>query len=66
LSDCPRIGKLFRACKWSPRFDLGTPTLDGDLSGPAAALVIALEASKPKTYIRDVCETCGKTLERQP
>lgn len=63
MTDCPRTGKLFGACKFSPRFDVGSPT-DTNWSGAAVAVFSAIEASKPKTYVRDVCERCGKTVER--
>jgi hypothetical protein len=59
---CPRIGKLFGACKWSARYDFGEPI--SGWKGSAGAVIAAMEVSKPKTYVRDVCERCGKTAER--
>jgi hypothetical protein len=65
VSDCPRFGKLFGGCKFGPRYDLGAAGgLDGDYRGPAGGVALILEASKPKTYLRDVCERCGKVIER--
>jgi len=61
---CPRLGMLFGGCKFSPRYDVGAPKIDGDLRGNAGDVVALVETSKPKTYVRDVCETCGKTIER--
>jgi len=65
MSDCPRFGKLFGGCRFEPRYDVGSPALNGDFNGAAGAVVMALEASKPSTYVRDVCVTCGKTVERK-
>lgn len=65
MSGCNRAGRLFGGCRFSPRYDLGAPTVNlGNASGEAAGLALVMEASKPKTYVRDVCERCGKTVER--
>lgn len=64
MADCPRLGKLFGACKFSPRFDRAAPTIESLGRGDARAMVLIIEASKPTTYVRDVCETCGRTIER--
>ncbi len=64
MIDCPRLGKLFGGCKFSPRYDVGAPS-DTNWSGAAGATILVLEACKPKTYVRDMCETCGKTVERK-
>jgi hypothetical protein len=61
VSDCPRIGKLFGGCKFSPRYDVVN---DAD---PITAFFSNGQAQlqhRPgrKTYICDVCERCGKTL----
>lgn len=63
MNDCPRAGWLFGACKFSPRYDIGAPA-DTGYSGAAAGVICVIEASKPKTYVRDVCERCGKAVER--
>jgi hypothetical protein len=63
MSDCPRFGKLFGGCSFSPRFDTGAPTAT-DLKGDAVAVYAVIEHSKPRTYVRDVCERCGRTVER--
>lgn len=64
MTRCSRFGKLIGGCKFAPRYDLSRPALDGDFKGTAGGIVSALEASKAKTYVRDVCERCGKTIER--
>lgn len=61
--DCPRVGKLFGGCSFSPRFDEGRVEYP-PYEGAAGAIVLALEKAKPMTYVRDVCERCGKTVER--
>jgi hypothetical protein len=65
MGDCPRARNLFGGCKFSPRYDISAPaSWVGDYQGPAAGLVLVAEASKAQTYVRDVCERCGKTIER--
>jgi len=34
--------------------------------GSSDTVVRFLEATKPKTYVCDVCVTCGSTIEREP
>lgn len=66
-ANCPRVGRLFGACKFSPRYDLGAPTFPGDageFSTTANAAYVLMRESKPSTYVRDVCERCGKAVER--
>lgn len=65
--ECPRFGKMVRSCKFEPRYDEGVPTAAQPTSyhGPAGGVARMLEASKPRTYVRDVCVRCGKTIERQ-
>jgi hypothetical protein len=65
MTDCPRFGRWIGGCKFSPRYDLGEPHSAYNLSGgTAAALAYINDSLKPKTYVRDVCERCGKTVER--
>lgn len=64
MANCPRTGKLLGGCKFSPRYDLGEPQRVDVEECSAGAYIAILEASKPKTYVRDVCERCGKTVER--
>lgn len=53
--------------KFSPRYDIGRSNANlSGFEGPAVALMALAEAARPKTYVRDVCERCGKTIERAP
>lgn len=65
--DCPRFGKLFRGCRFEPRYDepsiaslfsgFGSVKIDGNLA--------SIEDTAPgKKYVRDVCIRCGKAVER--
>lgn len=63
---CPRFGKLFGGCKFEGRYDLSAPAqVIEEFKGSSAAMVGIIEATKSKTYVRDVCVSCGKTVERQ-
>ncbi|MES3028514.1 MAG: hypothetical protein V4820_11750 [Pseudomonadota bacterium] len=62
--DCPRAGKLF-GCKFRGRYDVGPPHAPYKLSNMTEASILdALKLSRPTTYVCDVCEKCGKTVER--
>jgi hypothetical protein len=63
-NDCPRIGRLFGGCRFSPRYDIVGAT------EPFVEMITATMAQyrtqQPrKTYICDVCERCGKALFRR-
>lgn len=62
MSDCPRIN-AWRGCKFEPRYDLGRCDLSGfsSVTNPSSA---NLERFRQKTYVRDVCVRCGRTIER--
>ena len=64
MNECERKGKFFGGCKFEARYDIGEPTmtLKGTMTG--YDFREALEAIKPKTYVHDVCVTCGKTINR--
>jgi len=64
VSECPRVGKWFRGCRFEARYDKGPPR-NGKLEGSRDFIIAYVEKSKPITYVRDVCRTCGKTIERQ-
>lgn len=63
--DCSLKGKWFVGCHFEPRYDYGSPDLStlGGYSGSRAAELI--EASKPKTYVKDVCVACGREILRK-
>ena len=53
---CPN--SYFGSHKFEPRYDLGP----GDISKNET--LWCAEALRAKTYVRDVCTKCGKTIER--
>lgn len=62
---CPRRGKWFGGCRFEPRYSVGAPTLT-KLNYPFADEAVAIiEASKSRTYVTDVCVTCGRTIKQQ-
>lgn len=66
MTDCPRLGKWINGCRFRGRFDRSHPMFrmkgDGvvDLSPEQIR-----ELLREDSYVRDVCITCGKTIERQ-
>ena len=61
MSDCVRANRLFGSCNFEARYDT-VPTVDGQEAfwlGPDK-----LEALSKRTYVRDVCTRCGRTIER--
>lgn len=63
--DCPRAGKWIRGCRFEGRFDLSaaTPVKIGEAD--VAFVSAVLDRYRTRTYVRDVCTTCGRTIERQ-
>ena len=62
MADCPRAGE-WHGCKFEPRYDIGPPA--GHFKTESADnLPAVIAACKPKTYVRDVCVRCGRTIER--
>lgn len=61
-ADCPRFGRLIGGCKFEGRYDTGPASLSFDYRGQRLAELV--EATKPQTYVRDVCRRCGRTVER--
>lgn len=66
MTNCPRAGKLF-GCRFRSRYDLGPATPNFRPTGDCSEHLIEamLRLSRPQTYVRDVCERCGKTIERE-
>lgn len=62
--DCPRAGKLF-GCKFRGRYSVNEGYV------PEVHHMVFSYGPQPKpiprktVYVRDVCERCGKTIERQ-
>jgi hypothetical protein len=62
---CPRRDRWFRGCRFEPRYDLGGQSRSIQVNAITVDEMVALiDATKPKTYVRDVCVTCGRTVER--
>lgn len=73
---CPRAGKLFRGCCFEGRYDTPVASRFDELYGglwmtatPMPGDPTKAELARPvqpkKTYVRDICRTCGRTIERQ-
>lgn len=68
---CPRAGRWFGGCRWEARYDHHPPDADLTMALPSLQRSVfldndieALELLRSKTYIRDVCTRCGRTIER--
>lgn len=61
--DCERKDALIFRCKFEPRYDLSAAKLPGygEVKTHDKSF---LEAFRDKTYVRDVCVRCGRTIER--
>jgi hypothetical protein len=70
MSDCPRLGKWFGGCRFEARYDLTPAKSLQDIFGNCEQATFngsvqgVLEKTRAKTYVRDVCTVCGKTIER--
>lgn len=73
MTDCPRFGKLFGGCKFESRYDASAHGPEADAIAAALERIVfgsdqtealAQLRSDDKTYIRDICIRCGKTVER--
>lgn len=73
---CPRAGKLFRGCRFEGRYDTPMPSRFDEIfgstwfsAGPMPGVPAQTSLSRPeqpkKTYVRDICRTCGRTVERR-
>jgi hypothetical protein len=58
---CPRAGRLIGGCKFSPRYDSHAYSAE---QIKALAYAGGWRIPGTVTYVRDVCERCGKTIER--
>lgn len=66
MTDCQRktwLGRL--ACRFEGRYDVTAAHGWGSIKSYGDPLPF-LEAHRDKTYVRDVCTRCGKTIERMP
>lgn len=64
MNHCDRFGKLFRGCRFEPRYDMSPADLTG-FTELRHATETFMNTLRTTTYVRDVCVTCGKTIERE-
>lgn len=73
MSDtCPRRDKLWRPCKFAPRYEYSgydPKVVEAVMAQPGRSILLendleVLTASKRRIYIRDVCIRCGRTVVR--
>jgi len=63
---CPRGNRIFRRCRFEPRYDyapMGDVKL-GPFEGPASTIEKIYKLIQRKTYVCDVCVRCGLIVER--
>lgn len=67
MTDCERKTWLGQpACRFEARYDMAPAIRHfGGYQGPVEGIPLAIKASMNRTYVRDVCIRCGKTIERQ-
>lgn len=61
---CKGLAGLIFGHKYQPRYNVGAPTASGIKLAEYDAEILelsirAIEASKPTTYVHDVCARCG-------
>lgn len=64
MTICPRLGKLFGGCKFSPRYDTVSAVTPDVFAYATGAATVKPTAAR-KTYIADVCERCGELRNRR-
>lgn len=65
---CPNRGKFWTGCNFEGRYDTKNPpaeTLEVVLADGFCDLEDVLDQMQESTYVRDICTTCGKVVERQ-
>ena len=64
---CPRAGKWIGGCRFEAHHEYGRPAKwDFGWGVRADEAERLLRASRRWIYVRDVCRTCGRTIERLP
>lgn len=64
---CPRIGKLWRSCRFEPRYDVREPSdaLEKQLGRAWAIDEQDKERLTVQTvYVQDICVSCGRVVQR--
>jgi len=65
MTDCPRRDAWLRGCRFEPRYDEGSANGEVEGSMSKECLTEVLEKMRTRIYVRDVCVTCGRTVERE-
>lgn len=63
MDQCERKGKWIGGCKFEPRFEEAPYNTHINVKGTDAEGMRSLMFYE--VYVRDVCTTCGKTIERK-
>lgn len=51
-------------CHFEPRYDIGAPSMSLEGKSTPSGFAEMVEATKPKTYVHDICVSCGKVVNR--
>lgn len=62
---CLRLGKWIGGCKFEPRYDLSAAKPVKMREADAVTALEVLDRHRDSTYVRDICVTCGRTVERE-
>jgi len=67
MTECPRRDAWLRGCRFEPRYDenVNNRFSVDRFNGTPDQFIRIIQASKPREYVRDVCVTCGRTVERE-
>lgn len=60
MERCKSLAGFILGHKFRARFHEGKPTIDNFRRGSAHGICAIIEASKPLTYVHDICERCGE------
>jgi hypothetical protein len=64
---CPRVGALWRSCRFEPRYDTYEPSqaLEDQMRRAWTVSDIDKERlQRQKIYVQDVCSVCGRVIQR--
>ncbi len=59
MGDCPRLGRWIGGCRFRPRYDVVGGDRETEFVQIALGVMQAQTRQLRKTYLGDVCETCG-------
>ena len=66
MSKCNSLVGEIMGHKYSPRFDYGESNLENVKARTAQEAIAFVHATKPETYVYDICERCGHIIKREP